>query len=165
MLHPVHMEKTNPLCWIIMPAFLKRVRAFSQRFTVTGADNAATWFESYFGSGDPRMLGIAIISREGDEPPSVVGHMLVGCETYLGQPCGMIYQFSKDKGEDYLKTSSGEEKSPYIVMRHMLEYWARSLNITQVYALVEGAARAKLFGWFGFDDNMRIVRMTLTRDT
>lgn len=163
MLHPVHMVKSNPLSWMLMPSFIERVRGFSQRFTVTGADNAASWFESCFGAGDQRMLGIGIVSKDSDHP-RLVGHLLAGCETYLGQPCGMLYQFSKDKGEDFIK-GDDPENHPYIVMRHLLDIWARSLGIQQVYALVDGPARAKLFGWFGFDDNMRIVRMTLKMDT
>jgi hypothetical protein len=159
MIEPLVMDKTNPLCWLLMPQFSERIRQFSQAFTVTGTDNALTWFEACFGSGDHRMLGIALIDRS-DERPSVVGHLLAGQETYLGQPVGMVYQFSKDKGKDYLKSDDGE-KSPYLLMRQMLEYWCRGHGIQQCYGLVDGAARAKLFGWFGFDDNMRIVRMQL----
>lgn len=107
------------------------------------------------------MLGIGILQKRGEsDPPVMVGHFLAGCESYLGAPHGVVYQFSKDKGQDYIK-GDDPENHPYIVMRQMLDYWARGNGINQIYALVEGAARAKLFGWFGFDDNMRIVRMSL----
>lgn len=145
---------------MIMPQFLDRLRRFSQEFTVTGSDNAAQWFESCFGTGDQRMLGIGIIEQQGgDDPPKLVGHLLAGCEQYLGAPHGIVYQFSKDKGAKY--QGEMDEDHPYIVMRHMLDYWARGHSLSQIYALVDGPARAKLFGWFGFDDNMRIVRMNV----
>ena len=155
------MTKDNVACWLLMPQFIERIRRFSQAFTVTGSDNAAQWFEACFGSGDQRMLGIGIMEHQSEkDPPKLVGHLLAGCESYLGAPHGVVYQFSKDKGKEYIKGDDPENHS-YIVMRQMLDYWARGNGISQIYALVEGAARAKLFGWFGFDDNMRIVRMSL----
>lgn len=159
------MTKDSPVCWMLMPQFLNRVREFSQEFTVTGSDNAAQWFEACFGSGDQRMLGIGIIESESDgsKVPSLIGHVLVGCESYLGSPHGIVYQFAKDKGKNY--RGDRDEDHPFIVIRHMIDYWARGHNIDQVYALVDGAARAKLFGWFGFDDKMRIVRMNVSMDT
>jgi hypothetical protein len=154
------MTKTSPVCWLLMPQFLERIRKFSQSFTVTGSDNAAQWFEACFGSGDQRMIGIGILEpQEGDAPPKLVGHLLAGVESYLGAPHGIVYQFSKDKGAKY--DGDLDSDHPYIVMRHMLDHWARGHQISQIYALVEGPARAKLFGWFGFDDKMRIVRMNL----
>jgi hypothetical protein len=159
------MTKTSQICWLLMPQFLERIRRFSQSFTVTGRDNAAMWFEACFGSGDERMLGIGIIERQKeDDPPKLVGHLLAGCESYLGAPHGVVYQFSKDKGTDFVK-GDDPDNHPYIVMRHMLDYWGRGNNIDQIYALVDGPARAKLFGWFGFDDKMRIVRMNVNVDT
>ena len=165
MIHVIKMTKTNPLCWAMMPQFIERVRKFSQEFTVTGVDNSAHWFEGCFGAGDERILGIALVEREEHGEPRLIGHLLAGCEQYLGAPCGMVYQFSKDKGEDFLKTENDGERAPYILMRNILEYWARKMEMNQIYALVDGAARTRLFGWFGFSDNMRIVRMQLNVDT
>ena len=158
MLQPIVMEKVNALSWWLMPKFLERIRKFSTEFTVTGFDNAAPFFETCFGSGDTRMLGLALLDKS-EGKPDLVGHLLAGCESYLGVPHGVVYQFSKDKGVDFLKTSNEEGQSPYVMMRYMVESWARAMGINSIYALVEGPARAKLFGWFGFDDNMRIVKM------
>jgi len=161
MLTPIIMEKTNPMAWYLMPPFVHRIRNFSQSFTVSGWDNAAPWFETCFGANDPRMLGIAVVQEEGGKP-EVVGHLLAGLETYLGAPVGMVYQFSKDKGKSFIKARDDRDESgtaPFEMMHYMVQAWCRGHEVTQCYALVEGAARTKLFGWFGFDDNMRIVRM------
>lgn len=150
MIHPVVMSKDNPLAWYLMPQFLKRVDEFSSEFTMSGSDNAKAFFEQCFGAGVNQMLGVSLVV---DDQPELVGHLLCGAESYLGAPSGMVYQFSKDKGFEH------DMRGTNIALQHIVQSWAKSLGIDQVYALVSGKARARLFSWFGFDDSVNLVRM------
>jgi hypothetical protein len=150
MIHPVVMTKDNPLAWYLMPQFLKRLTNFSASFVLSGSDNSKQFFEECFGAGLPKMLGVALVV---DEKPEMVGHILCGAEMYLGTPVGMVYQFSKDKG------SENDMQGTNIALQHIVQTWAKSIGLQQVYALVSGKARARLFSWFGFDESVNLVRM------
>lgn len=146
------MTKDNPLAWYLMPQFLKRLQEFSHEFTMSGSDNARPFFEECFGAGSPKMLGVSLCL---DDKSEIIGHLLCGAEFYLGKPSGMVYQFSKDKGYDKAMHDTN------MALQHIVQAWAKQLQITHVYALVNGKARAKLFSWFGFDDSMNMVKMTV----
>jgi len=138
------MQRTSPLCWMLMPVFTERIRQFDRTYCLDGnASNIASMFETAFATGDQRMLGILLVEPN-DSLPRVVGHIICGVDIHHGVPHCVIYQYEKDlKDEDMQATNDAVQLA--------VDTWALSLGQNEVMALATSDSRAKHFGRWGYE--------------
>lgn len=148
---PIVLDYGTPYSWALMPAFLERVREFSQWHTQDGVDPLTQMCAAAFGTHSPHMLMIAIMKDDQDNvSDALVGHIVAGVETFLGRSVGMVYQFERDAVEDWKEINRS--------LQVLVDTWARSIGLDEIMAMAESDSRARLFGYFGYERGPVLLR-------
>ena len=149
---PLVMHRKIETSWILMPEFLRRVKAFAEGETWT--ERAADCFELAFAAGRNEMLGLALMG-EG----RMHGHLIAGIESMLGERYAVVYQLHKDKGAD----DAGIETTQRC--QDLVDGWAIVQGVTRCTVSVVNEARERLFLRHGYEEGPRLLHRDLVRQS
>jgi hypothetical protein len=150
-LAPIVLHQQIESSWLLMPEFLRRVKAFAMDEVWT--ERAVDRFKQAFARGKSEMLGIALVG----EDRMMHGHLLAGIETMLGEPFAVVYQLGKDKSFD----SEGIETTQRC--QDLVDGWALTLGVTKCTVSVLDERRERLFLRHGYEKGPRLLHRDLRR--
>lgn len=151
-LHPLVLHRSQEASWVLVPAFLQRVAAFSARHDSRHVADVRERFMEDFGAGRGAYLGVALVDEDG----SMQGHLLACLEqrNLTGAIHATVWQWEKDCRCDYLVDEQ---------CRQLLEGWAAAKGAEKLVALALTDSRARLFQRYGFAAGPRLITREVQR--
>jgi len=147
----IHVQRTTPLCWLIMPELERRVRTFCAEIAVdTNPDNLWSDAMVCFAASRPEVRLMAAI----DEDLQVRGHFLFTLSDWYGTRFVNLLQYQLDEALPIELLRAGFETVKAFGRRH---------GAKEIRCIAESPERARAFRTFyGFTGNRVLMSMSLT---
>jgi len=147
------LERSDALAWVLMPAFIERVRGMCSVYdSEADQDIVADAISRAFTSQTPGLIGLLHL----DELGKPIGHMLVSAGEWMGTQIVSVLQLELERTPSRPLTE---------IIMGWLERWGAANGAKFIHCTTRSAALARLFqSQYGFEKGMVLMRRGIRQE-